>query len=41
MWVVICGAGQVSYGIAERLAAEQNDVSAIDTSARLMQVRRG
>ena len=27
MKIVICGAGQVGYGIAERLAAEQNDVS--------------
>lgn len=37
MRVVICGAGQVGYGIAERLAAEQNDVSVIDTSAHLVQ----
>lgn len=37
MRVVICGAGQVGYGIAERLAAEQNDVSVIDTSAHLIQ----
>ncbi|GAB4067038.1 Trk system potassium transporter TrkA [Ancylobacter sonchi] len=37
MKVVICGAGQVGFGIAERLAAEQNDVSIIDTSARLIQ----
>lgn len=37
MKVVICGAGQVGYGIAERLAAEQNDVSIIDTSPRLIQ----
>jgi trk system potassium uptake protein TrkA len=34
--VIICGAGQVGYGIAERLAAEQNDVSVIDTSADLI-----
>lgn len=33
MKVVICGAGQVGYGIAERLAAEQNDVSVIDSSS--------
>ncbi|HSI39199.1 MAG TPA: Trk system potassium transporter TrkA [Xanthobacteraceae bacterium] len=37
MKVVICGAGQVGFGIAERLAAEQNDVSVIDTSPRLIQ----
>jgi trk system potassium uptake protein TrkA len=37
MKVVICGAGQVGFGIAERLAAEQNDVSIIDTSPRLIQ----
>ncbi|WP_163272737.1 Trk system potassium transporter TrkA [Chelativorans alearense] len=36
MKVIICGAGQVGYGIAERLAAEQNDVSVIDTSAELI-----
>ncbi|NBN62124.1 Trk system potassium transporter TrkA [Microvirga tunisiensis] len=36
MKVVICGAGQVGYGIAERLAAEQNDVSVIDTSPHLV-----
>ena len=40
MRVVICGAGQVGYGIAERLAAEQNDVSVIDTSAQLIHVIR-
>jgi trk/ktr system potassium uptake protein len=37
MRVIICGAGQVGYGIAERLAAEANDVSVIDTSAALIQ----
>ncbi len=36
MRVIICGAGQVGYGIAERLAAEQNDVSVIDTSPELI-----
>jgi trk system potassium uptake protein TrkA len=36
MRVIICGAGQVGYGIAERLAAEANDVSVIDTSATLI-----
>lgn len=37
MKVVICGAGQVGFGIAERLAAEHNDVSVIDTSPNLIQ----
>ncbi|MGH6763935.1 MAG: Trk system potassium transporter TrkA [Phyllobacterium sp.] len=37
MRVIICGAGQVGYGIAERLAAEQNDVSVIDTAPELIQ----
>ena len=37
MKVIICGAGQVGYGIAERLAAENNDVSIIDTSPELVQ----
>lgn len=32
MRVIVCGAGQVGYGIAERLAAERNDVSVIDIS---------
>ncbi len=36
MRVIICGAGQVGYGIAERLAAEQNDVSVIDVSPQLI-----
>jgi trk system potassium uptake protein TrkA len=36
MKVIICGAGQVGYGIAERLAAEHNDVSVIDTSPELI-----
>jgi trk system potassium uptake protein TrkA len=40
MRVVICGAGQVGYGIAERLAAEQNDVSVIDTAPHLIQAIR-
>lgn len=40
MRVIICGAGQVGFGIAERLAAEHNDVSIIDTSAkRIHEVR--
>ena len=36
MKVIICGAGQVGYGIAERLAAEGNDVSVIDTEPDLI-----
>ncbi|MDN2564659.1 Trk system potassium transporter TrkA [Aquibium sp. A9E412] len=36
MRVIICGAGRVGYGIAERLAAEHNDVSVIDTSPELI-----
>ncbi len=37
MKVVICGAGQVGFGIAERLAAEDNDVSIVDLSPKLIQ----
>lgn len=37
MRIVICGAGQVGYGIAERLAAENNDVSVIDSSPELIE----
>jgi len=37
MKVLICGAGQVGFGIAERLAAEKNDVSIIDNTAELVQ----
>ncbi|MCA1297025.1 Trk system potassium transporter TrkA [Stappia indica] len=40
MRVVICGAGQVGYGIAEKLASEQNDVSVIDSSPRLINAIR-
>ncbi|MEE9313099.1 MAG: Trk system potassium transporter TrkA [Rhizobiaceae bacterium] len=40
MKVIICGAGQVGYGIAERLANEGNDVSVIDNSASLVQAIR-
>jgi trk system potassium uptake protein TrkA len=36
MRILICGAGQVGYGIAERLSAEQNDVSVIDSSPGLI-----
>ena len=37
MKTIICGAGQVGYGIAERLAAEGNDVAIIDNSPELVQ----
>jgi len=40
MRVIICGAGQVGYGIAERLAAEKNDVSIIDTAPALIHAVR-
>jgi len=36
MKVIICGAGQVGTGIAERLSAEGNDVAIIDASADLV-----
>jgi len=36
MRVIICGAGQVGAGIAEKLSAENNDVTVIDTSTRLV-----
>ncbi|MBU1209806.1 MAG: Trk system potassium transporter TrkA [Alphaproteobacteria bacterium] len=35
MKIIICGAGQVGTGIAERLSAEGNDVSIIDASEAL------
>lgn len=37
MKVIICGAGQVGFGIAERLTAEGIDVSMIDTRPDLVQ----
>lgn len=40
MRVIICGAGQVGFGIAERLAAEKNDVSVIDTKPELIHAVR-
>ncbi|TPW31345.1 Trk system potassium transporter TrkA [Pararhizobium mangrovi] len=40
MKVIICGAGRVGYGIAERLSQEANDVSVIDTSPSLINVIR-
>lgn len=36
MKVIICGAGQVGYGIAERLASEGNDVTVIDNTPELV-----
>ncbi len=36
MKIIICGAGQVGFGIAERLSAEDNDVTVIDLSPRLV-----
>ncbi len=38
MKIIICGAGQVGRGIAERLAREDNDVTLIDTSEELIQL---
>ena len=40
MRVLICGAGQVGFGIAERLAAENNNVTVIDRSPRLVNAIR-
>ncbi len=40
MRAIICGAGQVGYGIADKLAAEGNDVTVIDRSAELVNVIR-
>lgn len=37
MKVIICGAGQVGSGIAERLAAEGNDISIIDADVGLVE----
>ncbi len=38
MKIIICGAGQVGRGIAERLSLEENDVTLIDTSEELIQL---
>ncbi|MBL4726507.1 MAG: Trk system potassium transporter TrkA, partial [Rhizobiaceae bacterium] len=38
MRILICGAGQVGSGIAERLSSENNDVSVIDNSPELIQI---
>ncbi|HAT86369.1 MAG TPA: Trk system potassium transporter TrkA [Rhizobiales bacterium] len=40
MKVLICGAGQVGYGIARHLSAEQNDVTVIDSSPALVSAIR-
>ncbi len=37
MKVLICGAGQVGFGIAEQLATEGNDVAVIDNEPELVQ----
>eukprot|EP00439_Symbiodinium_sp_Y106_P089305 s1_g1841.t1 len=37
MKVIVCGAGQVGFGIARQLAAENNDVTVVDQSAELVQ----
>ncbi len=37
MKVIVCGAGQVGFGIAKQLAAENNDVTVIDQSPQLVQ----
>ena len=36
MKVIICGAGQVGFGIAERLSAQKHDVTVIDSSSDLI-----
>lgn len=36
MRVIICGAGRVGYGIAHRLATEQNTVTVVDVSSELV-----
>lgn len=36
MKVIICGAGQVGFGIAERLSAQKHDVTVIDNSNELI-----
>ena len=36
MRVIICGAGRVGYGLAEKLSAERNTVTVIDTSPELI-----
>ena len=36
MRIVVCGAGRVGTGIARRLSREQNDVTVIDQSKKLI-----
>lgn len=36
MKVIVCGAGQVGFHISKQLAAEQHDVTVVDTSAELV-----
>lgn len=36
MKVIVCGAGQVGFGIARQLAAENNDVTIVDQSPELI-----
>jgi trk system potassium uptake protein TrkA len=40
MRVLICGAGQVGFGIAQRLAAEHNNVTVVDQSPQLISAIR-
>ena len=40
MRVIICGAGQVGFGIAEKLSRENNDVTVIDQSPQLVNAIR-
>jgi trk system potassium uptake protein TrkA len=40
MRVIICGAGQVGFGIAEKLSSENNDVTVIDQSPELISAIR-
>ena len=40
MRVIICGAGQVGFGIAEKLSRENNDVTVIDQSPQLVSAIR-
>ena len=37
MKILICGAGQVGYGIAEQLSAQKNDITVIDSSSDLIE----
>jgi len=36
MRVIICGAGRVGYGLAYRLASENNTVTVVDVSSELI-----